>query len=304
MDDLLQNPAVQVGLLPFAVALVLVIVIRFGGGARLGSRFAALGPCIALLTAYWILEGQPPFPPVGSMQKLPYLVVLAVIVGVVLDAAGAGRTAVRGTAVLFVTVAILWIAQRKLLAGPDVAFILRVLVLWIAGVVVLWLLEHAAQTATLRGENAEAKGGLHASALLMVAAFATAAVCFFGGFSGMALVTAPLGAALGAFVLVAYLLFVAGGRTMAFGAMGVIGLGGAWMSGIYVAALFGGDVDKAALAVVAAIIIADLFARRIRLGDGVGARIAEPLLYGAIIILPALAAGGLAFVGYNTNQAY
>jgi hypothetical protein len=301
VDDLLQNPAVQVGLLPFAVAFVLVVAIRFGGGARLGPRFAMLGPCVALVAAYWVLEGQPPFPPVGSMQKLPYLIVLAIGAGVALDAAGAGRTTVKGVAALFTAATVLWLAQRKLLAGPDIAFILRLLVLWVAGVVTLWLLEHAAQTATLRGENAEAKGGLNAPALLMVAAFATAAVSLFGGFSGMALLTVAIGAALGAFVLVGYLLFVFSGRTLAFGAMGVIGLGGAWISGIYVAALFGGDVDKVALAVLAAVFVADLFARRVRLGDGAGARITEPLLYGIIIILPAAVAAGLAFASYNSD---
>jgi hypothetical protein len=302
VDDLLSNPAVQAGPLPFAVALILVVVIRFGLGARIGPRMAALGPCLGFLAAYWVIEGMPVFPPVGSMQKLPYLAVLAIVAGFALDAAGAGRTAVRGVAVLFVTVAVLWLAQRKLLAGPDIPFILRVLVLWIAGIVLLWLLEFAGQTATLRSEDAEAKGGLHAPSLLMVAAFATAAVCFFGGFSGMTQLIAPIGAALGAFVLVGYLSFVASGRTMAFGAMGVIGLGGAWMSGIYVAALFGGHIDKVALAVLAAIFIADPFARRVRLGDGVGARVVEPLLYGVIIILPAIVAGGIAFASYDTNQ--
>ena len=301
MDDLLQDPTVQVGLLPFAVAFVLVVAVRFGGGGWVGPRFAVLGPCIALLAAYWVLEGLPPLPPVGSMQKLPYLFVLAVVAGFALDAAGAGRTAVRGVAVLFVSIAVLWLAQRKLFAGPDISFILRLLVLWVAGVVLLWLLEFAAHTSTLRGESAAAKGGLHAPALLMVTAFATAAVAFFGAFSGMALLTVAIGAALGAFVLVAYLLFVASGRTMAFGAMGVIGLGGAWISGIYVAALYGGNVDKVALAVLAAIFVADLFARRVRLGAGVGARIVEPLLYGAIIILPAVVAAGLAFASYDTS---
>ena len=198
-------------------------------------------------------------------------------------------------------VAVLWLAQRKLLSDPDIAFILRLLVLWVAGVVLLWLLEFAAQTSTLRGENADAKGGLHAPALLMVAALTSAVVSFFGGFSGMALLTIALGVALSAFVLVAYLLFVASGRTMNFGAMGVIGLGGTWFSGISVAALYGGHVDKLALSVLAAIFVADLFARRVRLGDGLGARIVEPLLYGAIIILPALVAASLAFASYDTN---
>ena len=266
-----------------------------------------LGPCAAFLAAYWLMEGPPPFPPVGSMQKLPYLIALAVVAGVALDAAGAGRTAVKAMAALLPTVAILWLAERTLLAGPDVFFVLRLLVLWLAGVIVLWLLENAARTPATRGDHAvagaatEAKGGLHAAALLMVAVFATAAVSFFGAFSGMALLIIPIGAGLGAFVLVAYLLFVASGRTMAFGAIGVIGLGGTWLSGIYVAALYGGNVDKVALAMLAAIFVADLFARRVRLGAGIGARIFEPLLYGVIIILPAVAAAGLAFASYDTS---
>ena len=301
---LLQDPAVATGGLPLVGAFVLAIVIRFGTGPTIGGRFAIFGVALVFLAALWLIEGPPPFPPVASKQKFIYIAGAAIAIGAVLDLAGASRTATKSFAALIPLAAVLWLAEPKLRAGVDVELVLRLLAMWLAGVFGLWFLEYATQTEHLRANEAEAKGGLHAPLLLMVAALAAGAISFLGAFIGMAQVSVAIGAGLGGFMVANYLLFLATGRSLQFGAMGVVGLGATWFAAVYVMALYGGKVDTVALAVLFAVLVADLFARRVRLGRGIGARIVEPVAYGAIVVLPAIIAVGLAYAGYSPGPGY
>ncbi len=304
MTEMLQNPAVQGGVLPFAAAFVLVVVIRFGGGGTIGPRFAILAVCLSFAGAYWLLEGTPPLPPVSAKQKLAYLAAIAIVLGFLLDAYRAETTGVRAVTAFFPLGAVLWLAERKLFASPSVDFILLVLGLWLAAVLSLWLLEFAARTAHLRIDTPAERGPLDAATVLMVAAFAAGVISLFGAFIGLALVSVALGAGLGAFMLINYLHYLVAGRSLKFGAIGVVGLGCSWFAGIYVMALFGGDVSIGALAVLILVFIADLFARHIRVGSGLGGRILQPLLYGAAVALPALAAVGLAYITKTPDAGY
>ncbi len=304
MTELLQDPAIQAGVLPFAIALVAVVVIRFGGGRTIGARFAPLAVCFAFVAVYAVLEGAPPFPPVASKQKLAYLAAIAIVLGFLLDAFRAETTAVRAVAAFFPLGAVLWLAERQLFGSPSVDFILLLLALWLAAVLSLWLLEFAARTEHLRIDDAAEKGGLDAPTVMMVAAFAGGAVSLFGAFIGLAQLSVAIGAALGAFMLVNYLLYVISGRSLKFGAIGVVGIGGTWFAGVYVMTLFGGNVSKAALAILSLVFIADLFARHVRVGSGLGGRILLPVIYGAIVTLPALVAVGLAYVMRTPDPGY
>ncbi len=304
MNELMQDPGIQAAVLPFIVAFVLVAVIRLGGGADWGARFATLALCAAILVAYWLLEGLPPFPPVASKQKLFYLALLAIALGLILDAGVAGRTAIKSAAAFYPLVAVLWLGQPKIMNSLSVELVLLLLFLWVGAVVSLWLLEYATQTGHLRVNEAAAKGGLNAPTLLMLAAFASAIISFLGAFIGLAQISVAIGASLAAYMVLNYLIFVVTGRSLYFGAMGVVGIGGTWIAGVYVMALFGGKVNTVALAILVVVFIADLFARRLRVGGGVGARVIEPIVYGVVVAIPALVAAVVAYLSYAPQSGY
>jgi hypothetical protein len=297
MSPLLQDPVVATIAAPFVVAFVLTVVIRIGGGGTAGPRFAALAPCVAILVAYWLLEGPPQFPPTDSVQRLGYLAALAIALGIVLEATAAGRTVIKSAAALYPLAALLWLAEPELMASLSVDLLLKLLLLWLEAVFGLWILEYATQTAHLRVNDPEAKGGLDAPTLLMVAALGAAAVAFVGALMGMARFSFGIAAALAGYMLFNYLHYVAGGRSLAFGAMGSIGIGGSFFAGVYVMALSDGEVSLAALGVLFLVFVGDMFGRRVRFGSGRGARLVEPFLYAAVVLVPAFVAAAVAYVG-------
>jgi len=290
MEGLLQDPAVQGGVLPFIFGLVFVFAFRGLGGAPGGRRWAILGAALAFLPAYLILEGVAPFPPVASKQKLMYLAIVAIALGFVLEIGVAGRVAVRVLAALYAAGALAWLAANTLSRGPSTMDWIELAVLWVAGTLVLWFLDQAARPDGGDRDDESTRGGVHAPSLLLVAALAGGAVSLLGAFIGFAQLSIAIGAIFGAFMLVNYVGYVRTGQTLGFGPIGVLGAGGAWLAGVYIAALFGGDVDPWALGCLALIFPADQIARRLSVGPSVGGRAMEPLIYGVIVAIPAIAA--------------
>ena len=293
MDGLLQNPAVQGGVIPFIFGLVLLLALRWGSG-----RWAALAPALAFVVAYWVLEGIAPFPPVASKQKLMYLAWGALALGVVLEVARAGQWPVRIVAAIFTALAAVWLAWNKLKAGPDGALVLELVLLWAGGTLVLWLLDGASR------HREAARGGLHPPSLLLVAGFAGGFVALLGAFIGFAQMSIATGAILGAYMLVNYAIYVKSGNAPAFGPMGTIGLGGAWVSGAFIAVLFGGNVNAGAIAVLIAVFLADLIGRQLPSGAGIRGRILTPLAYGLIAVVPAAVAVIWAWATSASGEGY
>ena len=130
MQELLNNPAVQGGVAPFAVALAAVF-------ALFALRLAGLAILAALGTAVYLIGGAA-FPPVSAQQKV-LLVSLAVpVLGVIVDlafkptrAAGPVLGLIFGLAALWVGVNVL--KQKELpamlLAGGGIAALAG----WLAG---------------------------------------------------------------------------------------------------------------------------------------------------------------------------
>jgi len=130
VQELLGHPAVQGGLAPFAVALVVAFALF---AARLGGL--AIGA--ALATAVWLIGGFA-FPPVSAQQKILLISLAVPVVGVIVDlafkptrAAGAVLGLIFGVLVLWVGINVL--RQKEpatlLLAGGGVF----ALVAWLTG---------------------------------------------------------------------------------------------------------------------------------------------------------------------------
>ena len=307
MNGLLQDPAVQGGVIPFALGLALTVVLRFGGGAAQGARFAPLALGLAFLAAYWVLEGIAPFPPVASKQKIFYLAILAVAAGLALEATGASRKATVAVAIAFPLIALLWLAQRPLFGAPTLALIVKLAILYAASLLVFWRLDaasragHGARDDTAHTEPA---AGLRAPSMLLVSAFAAGIISLFGAFIGLAQLSIATGAILGGYMLVNYLLSVRAGTAFPFGPIGVIGVGGAWLVCVYVMTLYGQSVNKGVLAGLLLGFLLDPIARRARVGRATAARVLNPLFYGAIVAIPAVIAAAAVLATAEPDSGY
>ena len=84
---LLDNPLIQSAALPLLSALLLAPVLRRFAGPRAASGAVVL----ALCAGYVAIQGWPPWLPRTSTQKLPGLVLAALLVGWALDSSGLSR---------------------------------------------------------------------------------------------------------------------------------------------------------------------------------------------------------------------
>jgi hypothetical protein len=197
MDELrnmLNHPAVQGGLAPFAAAFAVVLALF---GARLGGFAIAA----ALGTAAYLIGGFA-FPPVSAQQKILLVALAAPAVGVVADlafkptrSAGPVLGAIAGCIVLWIGWNIL--KQKEfaalLAAGAGVA----ALVAWLTGALF-----------ALRADP------LRAGAAALALGLGIAVAAFLSASGSYAQYGASVGAGAGAFLLVQMLL----GRTIAAGA--------------------------------------------------------------------------------------
>jgi hypothetical protein len=128
MSEWLQHPAFQAGIAPLVVALVVGFALR-------GTRYAWLG----VVAAYATLVAQSTgfsFDPLTAGRKVLLLSLLAPIVGIAIDATGAGRVAT-GIATVGFGAASLWTfqsvltqrtTQEALMMGGGIALFVMALV--------------------------------------------------------------------------------------------------------------------------------------------------------------------------------
>lgn len=289
MNALLQDPEVQGGYIPLALGLLLALLIRLAGGRDGGARWTVLAICIAWLLAYWILEGVR-WPAVASKQKLFYIVVAAFALGWLLEAVRARHSWLVAASLAAPALVVYWITARSLANAPDISTLLLAVLLWLASVIVLWRLAANSSAEEAPNEGAGDRSGLFAPTCLMVAALAAGITYFNGAELGLAQLNLGFGAILAGYMLVNYVGYVATGRSLDFGPVGVVGGGMILMSCAYVAVLFGSAVSRISLAVVLLTFVLDPLARRLRFGTGRTARIVQPIAYGVVVALPAVAA--------------
>jgi hypothetical protein len=194
MDGFLSHPAVQGGIAPFVVGLVVAAVL---GRARLGGLavVAGLAVCVALVSGL-------AFTPLTALRKLVLLALLAPAAGIVVDfALRTGRTlnAVIALACGALTVWVFWsvLAQKPLGAAVLIGAGTAAFVAWVVG----WMLALSGQP--VRAGAATLMLGLGAGISAILAASALL------GQYGIA-----IGAGAGAFLLVQMLT----GRRIAAGA--------------------------------------------------------------------------------------
>lgn len=296
MDTLLANPIVKVAVLPFILGLLCALALR---GIHASTRMTGLVLGVAFCSLYLILEGLPPVPPVASKQKLAYLTPLAVVLGVGLVPIAKGQRLHVAVAAAFLLLCLVWLGWRKITGKPTPELFFLLLAFWLIGTAIL------AGTSWLAGSSAAPGGddvqGMRAPILLLVAALASSIVAILGAYIGFSQLSGALGALLGGYLLVEFLLFaIAGKAPNAFGAEAAFALGGGWLAGMAVALLFAREVSLPAVAFVALVFALAPFAAR--LASGIEAdqkksrRLLAPTVYGAVVALPGAVGVAIAWV--------
>ena len=155
IEALTTNPAFGATVLPLGVALAATLVFWLIAGPYRAPRIIFAAAVAGILAAYWWIEKLPPVLPVTGKQKLFYFIVLLLVAGWAIDGpqrrqdkmSGFGRLAWLGLPAL----ALIWLAWRPLLAGPDGQLLIEMAVLWLAAVLVHWRLRGQERAGALVG---------------------------------------------------------------------------------------------------------------------------------------------------------
>jgi hypothetical protein len=207
--DLFDNPIVLTVAICFGVGLIAAAVTR-----PLGARAAGLAAAAVFFAAYGATYQKiPPFPPVGSTNKVFYAALGAAIVGLILDLLPRLRPLARPLGAAVAVAVILWIAVPRF-AEPDTALYVTLAAFGLGAAAALWRL-----AAVAVGHDRDT-GTVPAIALALALALGLAPVALAGGSSSAMMLSAGLVAGLGAAGLVALAVPGAG-----FGAAGILGAG-------------------------------------------------------------------------------
>lgn len=266
--------------------MVTAVLVRLIGGARQGARFVMVATVIAFLVTYAVVEGVPAFPATGAKQKVFFLGVVGLVLGLWLDVRGRVAAVERIAIVVFPAVGLLWMAQRSLSFGIDIEILLRLVALWAVSVMVLWRLSQTGARGDIMVPGVQ----------VLVASVGVSVVALVGASASLAQLSGGLAAAMGGVLVLAFVALVLFGSRYGFGAVGLFGAGGTLLALSYVLVLFTEDASPWALAILSAIFLTDLVPLKIRFGSGAVQRALQPVALTIIAAIPAAIAIGVAVV--------
>lgn len=166
LTSLLDNPAIQAAVLPFATALVLAFLL-----AR--SRSLALAVLAGLMVVIGLTIGYSFELPLSSVKKLLLATVLLSAIGLVLDAAGlAWKRGVLAGLALGAGLAALWVVQRVLQQAEGAAATMLALGAFAFAAITSASVLEAGRTSSLRAAVVSACLGWGAGVLALLGASA------------------------------------------------------------------------------------------------------------------------------------
>ena len=285
MEELLQNPAITSTVLPFLLSFVLSI--GFGAmGRSLGSRLSICAVGIGFILIYVLILGVPSFLPRTSIQKVYYLSLAGLLVGLAIDLTHTERVAGHAVSYLFELLVLLWLGWRLLTTQPSALDLVTMVGLYLASILVFW---RVAATARSVDVEADSRHAMSPTILVMIASIGAGLIALYGASASLAQLAIALGALCGAHLLWHYIQYLRHKPALNFGATGAFGAAGGLLILISVMALFATHVNRWALLILCFVFVADFVARRVAL-SGRLAHVLNPLLYGIIVALPAAVA--------------
>jgi hypothetical protein len=296
MSELFASPEFLGGVVPFGVALVVAIALR-----ALGLRtLAIVGVPVAFLAAYYLVipVGWPAIQP--QVQAF-FLAAGALLLGLVAAALGLARALIWIVGILFAVGALAWLVFRLVTAGtPSVTMIVTLVALVLAAGLILWSLT-IVETNDL-GEDGDDAKAIFPAAMLLVASFSLGIISLSNYISG-AQAAIALGAALGGYLLVSFILFVFSGTALRFGPIGRLGAGGAFLAVLFVTVLFS-EPNKIALGILMLVFVAGPLIRGLTVRAGAFGRFLTAILFGAIVAIPAAAAAAFVLLTAAPSSGY
>ncbi len=260
--------------LPLVLSFVLTGVIRVAMGQSKGCILAVSAVGVTYVITYIALFEWPPFPPIASGQKIAYLAMSGLILGIILDLRPEARSIHRLAAFVWPGVVVGWLGWRQLMnLSTDVLLISGIL--WLAGIFVLL------QLFRNRGPT------LESSVVVLFAAIGAGLVALFGASGSIGQQFGVVAAAVGGFILWNWPV-----PRFQFGALGAVGVGGTLMALAAQTVLFT-NASKTALAITLFVFLTPLLADRFRFSK-------RPALvtvtFGVVAAIPAILAAVVAFI--------
>ena len=243
MDNLLVDLVGKGVVLPLVLSFALTGVLRVAMGQSNGRIVAVSAVGATYFMTYIALFGWPPFPPVASGQKIVYLAMFGLFIGIMLELRPESRSIHRLAAIVWPGVVVGWLGWRQLMnLSTDVLLITGIL--WLAGIFVsLQLLRN-------RGPTSEP------SILVLVAAIGASLVALFGASGSIGQQFGVVAAAMGGFILWNWPV-----PRFQFGALGAVSIGGTLMALATQTVLFT-NASKTALAIILFVFLTPLLADR------------------------------------------
>jgi len=191
MADLLVNPAIQSGVIPLLIALIVVLLCGLINDRV--SRFAGISVLLGFLVAYYLTFGLPPFPPKASGQKIAYIAVLGGALGLYITLRNVSDKAIWGLGLVVSALSVGWIGWRKIQEPLSLDHFGVVLIV-LASTVAFYSLARQTQN-----KDVDEADGIVALILVLVA---VAGVAFIASSASIGQNAAALAAALGGVMLV------------------------------------------------------------------------------------------------------
>lgn len=133
MENLLNDPLIQSALLPLSVSLILAAALGFTSDTT--RVIAGVAVAVSALIAIIAISGLS-FPPQATSQKLPYLIVAAGVLGVLVDLRG-NRIIYRLSGLVMLLTMVIWLFGSRLGAAgwPEYLYLIVITLLAFAA---LW----------------------------------------------------------------------------------------------------------------------------------------------------------------------
>lgn len=184
----LNHPLFESIVLPLTMTLVLSGALRGMLGERWGKNLAAAAIGLSVLFAYTLILGAPAWSPRTGLQKLPLIMALLMVGGVLLDVLKPDRATTAWAALAATGATALWLGEPQLAGnGGDVA---RLLVL--TSLIALL---------SLAGLVAAPADGAYRCSLILPVALGLAGASFNAGSMALMQTSLTLAAAVGGFAL-------------------------------------------------------------------------------------------------------
>lgn len=268
----LDDPLAQTAALPLATALIAALLIRLLGGPGRGAALAGAGIALGFVAAYVMLVGAPSSEPRGAAQKLVYIAIAGLAIGLLIDLWRAPGWIAWTARLAWPTLALAWLAENHLAQATMETWMLLGPI-WLAAMAIMLRLERAA------------RHDIDAGVLMLVLSLGLGSIALLGRSPVFAQLGFALAAATGGFLLLNW-----PKPHFAMGSAVLIG-GGVTLAAIgAILALFT-RAERWALAILLLVLVADPLCRRLLPKSGPWR---TPLLAIAAAV-PALAAIAVAY---------